>query len=149
MTSQTIRKRLFVSGLPYNFTEGQLLRLFVEYGRVLDARIIISRWGKSRGMGYVEFENEQEAIKAKTEMHNKKIAEDRSIIVDYAKPDPLDTDEGKKRFEEAVARKPNRKERRNFTDAYGHMRDSIFVQRKFGAKVGKKFARKTKKKRSN
>lgn len=145
MTSQTIRKRLFVSGLPYNFTEGQLLRLFVGYGRVLDARIIISRWGKSRGMGYVEFENEEEAIKAKTEMHNKKIGEDRSIIVDYAKPDPLDTPEGKKRYQEAVARKPKRKERRDFTDAYGHIRDSVFKQRKFGAKVGKKLAKKTKK----
>lgn len=141
MTSQTIRKRLFVSGLPYNFTEGQLLRLFVGYGRVLDARIIISRWGKSRGMGYVEFEREEEAIRAKTEMHNKKIAEDRSIIVDYAKPDPLDTDEGKKRYQEAVARKPKRKERRDFTDAYGHIRDSVFKQRKFGARVGKKFAK--------
>ena len=146
MTSPIIRKRLFVSGLPYNFTEGQLLRLFVGYGRVLDARIIISRWGKSRGMGYVEFENEKEAIKAKTEMHNKKIAEDRSIIVDYAKPDPLDTPEGKQRYQEAVARKPKRKEKRDFSGAFGHMRDSVFKQRKFGARVGKKFARKNKSK---
>ncbi len=146
MTSMSqVNKRLFVSGLPYNFTEGQLLRLFVEFGRLVDARIIISRWGKSRGMGYVEFTDLDDAIKAKETMHNKKIADDRSIIVDYAKTDPLTTEEGKKNFEEAVARKPKRKDRRDFSKAYGHVRDSVFKQRKFGSKVGKKFARKSKK----
>ena len=145
MKSQ-LNKRLFVSGLPYRFSEGQLLRLFVPFGRIIDCRIIISRWGKSRGMGYVEFETEAEAVKAKEGMHNRKIEEDRSIIVDYAKPDPLLTDEGKKRYEEAVARKPKRKERRDFTKAFGHVRDSVFKQRKFGARVGKKLARKSKRK---
>ena len=139
-------KRLFVSGLPYNFTEGQLLRLFVEFGRVVDARIIISRWGKSRGMGYVEFTDVKDAQRAKEAMHNKSISEDRSIIVDYAKTDPLSTEEGKKNFEDAQKRKPGRKDKRDFSKAWGHVRESVFKQRKFGAKVGKKFARKCKKK---
>lgn len=140
MTSQT--KRLFVSGVPYRFSEGELLRLFVKFGRVIDARIIFSRWGKSRGMGYVEFDKLEDAIAAKTEMHNYKLTEDRHIIVDYAKIDPFDTEEGKQRFVEAQKRRPHRKDIRKLE---GHVRETVYKQRKFGSKIGKKFAKKSKK----
>jgi len=142
MTSQTQTNRLFVSGLPYRFSEGELLRLFVKFGRVIDARIIFSRWGKSRGMGYVEFDKLEDAIKAKTEMHNFKLTEDRHIIVDFAKVDPLTTDEGKQRFAEAQKRRPKRKDVRKLE---GHVRDTVYKQRNFGSKIGKKFAKKSKK----
>ncbi|MFZ2153427.1 MAG: RNA-binding protein [Microgenomates group bacterium] len=81
--------RLFVGGLPYRITEGELLALFATYGRIVSLKIMHTKWGKSRGMGFVEFDNLDSAITAKQQLHNYKIAEDRTIIVDYAAPDPV------------------------------------------------------------
>ena len=81
--------RLFVGGLPYRITEGELLSLFATYGRIVALKIMHTKWGKSRGMGFVEFDNLVSAIDAKQHLHNYSIAEDRTIIVDYAAPDPV------------------------------------------------------------
>jgi len=134
-------KRLFVGGLPYKYKEGQLLRLFVSEGKVIDARIVFNKWGKSRGMGYVEFENIEDAIRAKEKYHNFEVEEDRTIIVDFAKIDPMLTEEGQRNKWEAEERKKKRKKRKD-------VRQTVWDSRKHGAKVGKKFAKKTKKKLS-
>lgn len=89
MTSKNNPCRLFVNGLPYKFREGQLLSLFVTCGKVIDVRIIQNHWGRSRGMGYVEFDNPASASAAKQKFHNYKIAPDRHLIVDYARPAPV------------------------------------------------------------
>jgi len=146
MISPKTNKRLFITGLPYKFSEGQLLRMFVEFGKVIDSRIIFNKWGKSRGMGYIEFENESEAIAAKKKMHNFHIDEDRHIIVDFAKIDPMLTPEGKARHEEALAKKKNKRGKRKINPDL-HVRETIYKQRNFGSKIGKKFARRSKKKK--
>lgn len=100
--------RLFIGGLPYRFTEGELLTLFAPYGRVVSIKIMHTPWGKSRGMGFVEFDNVESAIKAKQSLHNHHVSEDRTIIVDYAAPDPATTEEGRLRREQAQSRHPAR-----------------------------------------
>jgi RNA recognition motif-containing protein len=97
-------KRLFIGSLPYKFTEGELLSMFVTEGKVISVRIMHTRWGKSRGIGYVEFENEEDAIRAKEKFHNYQVG-DRTIIVDFAQPDPFLTPEGKARHEEAMVKR--------------------------------------------
>ena len=104
-SSKPANKRLFVGGLPYKFSEGQLLRLFVPEGKVIDARIIYNQWGRSRGMGYVEFEDLNDAVAAKQKFHNFEIEPGRTIIVDYAQIDPMATPEGQQRHSEAQAKK--------------------------------------------
>jgi RNA recognition motif-containing protein len=101
--------RLFVGGLPYRFTEGELLTLFAPFGRVVSLKIMHTPWGKSRGMGFVEFDNVDSAIKAKQSLHNHRVSEERTIIVDYAAPDPATTEEGRLRREQAQSRKPARR----------------------------------------
>lgn len=101
-------KRLFIGGLPYRFNEGELLSLFIPEGKIIAVKIIHNKWGKSRGLGYVEYENLDDAIRAKQRFHNYKIAQDRTIIVDFAKPDPFLTEEGQLRHEEAIEKRPNR-----------------------------------------
>ncbi len=156
--------RLFVGSLPYKFTEGQLLSLFVPFGKIISIQIAHNQWGKSRGMGFVEFDNLQSAIEAKRQLHNS-FLEDRSIIVDYAKPDPLKTPEGQQRHQEAQDRKSKfKKPHRNqdlssnpeakprdfkyFNQAnrqpQKHLRQSVFNARRHGARVGRKFADRTK-----
>ena len=111
--NKPVSKRLFIGSLPYRFTEGELLDLFISEGKIISVRIMHNRWGKSRGMGYIEYENLDDAIRAKEKYHNFNLG-DRSIIVDYAQPDPFLTPEGKARHEEALAKHPNRRQALNY-----------------------------------
>jgi len=111
--SKPISKRLFVGSLPYRFTEGELLDLFIPEGKIISLKIVHNRWGKSRGMGYVEYENINDAIRAKEKYHNFHLG-DRTIIVDYAQPDPFLTPEGQARHEEALERHPQRRQSQNY-----------------------------------
>ena len=111
--SKPVSKRLFVGSLPYRFTEGELLDIFIPEGKIISLRILHNRWGKSRGMGYVEYENINDAIRAKEKYHNFRLG-DRSIIVDYAQPDPFLTPEGQARHEEALEKHPNRRQSQNY-----------------------------------
>jgi RNA recognition motif-containing protein len=111
--NKPVSKRLFIGSLPYRFTEGELLDLFISEGKIISVRIMHNRWGKSRGMGYIEYENLNDAIRAKEKYHNFHLG-DRSIIVDYAQPDPFLTPEGKARHEEALAKHPNRRQALNY-----------------------------------
>ena len=94
-------KRLFIGGVPFEFREGQLLSLFVTCGKVIDVRIIKNKRGNSRGMAYVEFDNLEDAVTAQKKFHNHHVNPDRTIIVDFAKPDPFLTPAGKARHLEA------------------------------------------------
>ncbi len=107
--SKPVSKRLFVGSLPYRFTEGELLDIFISEGKIISLKIMHNRWGKSRGMGYVEYENLNDAIRAKEKYHNFFLG-DRSIIVDYAQPDPFLTPEGQARHEQALEKHPNRRQ---------------------------------------
>ncbi len=111
--NKPVSKRLFVGSLPYRFTEGELLDLFIPEGKIISLRIMHNRWGKSRGMGYIEYENLDDAIRAKEKYHNFYLG-DRSIIVDYAQPDPFLTPEGQARHQQALEKHPNRRQALNY-----------------------------------
>lgn len=111
--SKPVSKRLFVGSLPYRFTEGQLLDIFISEGKIISLRIMHNKWGKSRGMGYIEYELTDDAIRAKEKYHNFHLG-DRTIIVDYAQPDPFLTPEGQARHEEALEKHPNRRQSQNY-----------------------------------
>jgi RNA recognition motif-containing protein len=156
--------RLFVGGLPYDFTEGDLLALFVPFGRVIAVKIMHTQWGKSRGLGFVEFDNLDSAIAAKTKMHNHLVDLDRTIIVDYAAPDPFNTPEGQQRHQQAVVEKEKRysKFAKNASSSpnstpksfgkkiikpvFGSTRQSVYDSRTHHSHVGAKFASRNKKK---
>jgi RNA recognition motif-containing protein len=108
-----INKRLFIGSLPYRFTEGELLSLFITEGKIVSLRIMHNKWGKSRGLGYIEYENLDDAIRAKEKYHNYMLG-DRTIIVDYAQPDPFLTPEGQARHQEALEKHPNRRQALNY-----------------------------------
>jgi len=112
-SNKPVSKRLFIGSLPYRFTEGELLSLFVAEGKIISVRIMHNQWGKSRGLGFVEFETLEDAIRAKEKYHNYLIG-DRTIIVDYAEADPFLTEEGRARHEESLERHPNRRQAQPF-----------------------------------
>ena len=77
--------RLYVGGLPYQTTEQDLLDLFEQGGNVASATVITDRdTGRSKGFGFVEMSDDQEARSAIERLNGTSIG-DRTIIVNEAR----------------------------------------------------------------
>ncbi len=58
-------KKLFVGSLSWNTNDDGLLRAFTPFGEVTEAKVISDRdTGRSRGFGFVTFEDDEAATKA-------------------------------------------------------------------------------------
>ncbi len=58
-------KKLYVGNLPFTTTEEDLREMFEQHGPTVSVRVITDReTGRSRGFGFVEFEEESNAEKA-------------------------------------------------------------------------------------
>jgi RNA recognition motif-containing protein len=56
---------IYVGNLDYKVSENELEELFAKYGSVSSAKIITDKFdGRSKGFGFVEMENNDEAQKA-------------------------------------------------------------------------------------
>jgi RNA recognition motif-containing protein len=79
-------KKLYVGGLSYDTTDDSLKTKFSEAGTVASASVVMDKMsGRSRGFGFVEFDNDADADKA-IEMFNEKEFEGRRITVNVARP---------------------------------------------------------------
>ena len=79
-------KNIYVGNLAWGVTNEDLLELFGQHGKVVSAQVISDReTGRSRGFGFVEMENDQEAENAIQALngfqHN-----NRPLTVNVAKP---------------------------------------------------------------
>ncbi len=74
---------IFVGSLSYDVSETEFKELFEAYGEVTSAKIITDRdTGRSKGFGFIEMDNGQEAIDAL----NGKDVSGRTIVVNEARP---------------------------------------------------------------
>jgi RNA recognition motif-containing protein len=79
-------KNIYVGNLVWDATADDLLALFGEYGRVARAQVIMDReTGRSRGFGFVEMDNDQEASKAIQELNGNNFR-GRPLTVNEARP---------------------------------------------------------------
>ncbi len=79
-------KKLYVGGLAYSVTEQELEALFAEKGKVVSAVIIKDRdSGQSKGFGFVEMADDEEAQNAIKELNGKDLS-GRAITVNEARP---------------------------------------------------------------
>jgi RNA recognition motif-containing protein len=77
---------IYVGNLPYSFNNNDLEQLFTPYGAVSSAQVITDRdSGRSRGFGFVEMDNDDEARKAIEELDGKD-ADGRALTVNEARP---------------------------------------------------------------
>jgi RNA recognition motif-containing protein len=77
---------IYVGNLSYNVEELDLKEIFEEYGEVTSVRIVIDKFtGKSKGFGFVEMTNENEAKNAIEELNGGEL-ESRKIVVNEAQP---------------------------------------------------------------
>ena len=80
-----IALRLYVGSLSYQTTEEELADLFGQVGQVVSATVITDRdSGRSKGFGFVEMSNDDEARKAIDQL-NGTILGSRQIIVNEAR----------------------------------------------------------------
>ena len=78
-------KKLFVGGLAWATTDDSLHTAFAEFGEVTEAKVIMDReTGRSRGFGFVEMPNDNEAREAIDGM-NQKDLQGRSLRVNEAR----------------------------------------------------------------
>jgi RNA recognition motif-containing protein len=53
---------LFVAGLPYDLDDDELMEIFEKFGVVKSAKVAMDKeTGKSRGFGFVDMQNDEEA----------------------------------------------------------------------------------------
>jgi RNA recognition motif-containing protein len=82
---------IYVGNLPYNVVEEDLREIFEEYGEVASVKIISDKLtGRSKGFGFVEMDDEQEAKKAIDELNNAEIS-GRNIKVNESRPKSNDS----------------------------------------------------------
>ncbi len=79
-------KKLYVGSLPYSVTETQLRELFEPFGSLNSVQVISDKFtGRSKGFGFVEFEENEAAEKAIAEVNGREM-DGRSLVVNEARP---------------------------------------------------------------
>lgn len=79
-------KNIYVGNLPYDTTGDDLMQLFETYGVVSNGQVIMDKFsGRSRGFGFVEMANDDEA-QAAIEALNGSPYGNRPLTVNEARP---------------------------------------------------------------
>jgi len=78
--------KLFVGGLPFATTDEEMQQVFAAHGTVASAVVVKDRdTGRSKGFGFVEFENDDEGKAAEAALNGSDMG-GRSITVNQARP---------------------------------------------------------------
>lgn len=78
-------KKIYVGNLNFQTTEQELTELFQDYGNIVSVDIITDKFtGRSKGFGFVEMENEEEADSAISALDGKDVM-GRQIRVNEAR----------------------------------------------------------------
>ncbi|MBC7524516.1 MAG: RNA-binding protein [Flavobacterium sp.] len=79
---------IFVGSLPFSIDEADLRESFEVYGAVSSVKIITDKFtGRSKGFGFIEMDNDEEAEKAITELNGATV-DGRTIVVNKSEPKP-------------------------------------------------------------
>ncbi|KAK4361995.1 hypothetical protein RND71_017236 [Anisodus tanguticus] len=95
---------VFVGGIPFDLTEGDLLAVFAQYGEVVDVNLVRDKGtGKSKGFAFVAYEDQRSTNLAVDNLNGAQLL-GRIIRVDhvskYKKKEEEDEDTERKRREE-------------------------------------------------
>lgn len=77
--------KLYVGNLPWTFNNNQLLDTFKPHGNVVSAKVVTDKEsGRSRGFGFVEMENDNDANSAIKALNGSELS-GRKLVVAAAK----------------------------------------------------------------
>ncbi|HHP7241705.1 MAG TPA: RNA recognition motif domain-containing protein [Cyclobacteriaceae bacterium] len=89
---------IFVAKLNYQTSSEDLRSYFENYGEVSSAKVIMDRdTGRSKGFGFVEMDDDQEANEAIEEL-NETVLDGNTIVVKKARPKENDGGGGRRDF---------------------------------------------------
>ena len=78
--------KLFVGSLPWAVNDQSLEDIFKDFGTVTSAKVIMDReTGRSKGFGFVEFEDDNAAQDAMKQLNGSDL-QGRTIVVSEARP---------------------------------------------------------------
>ncbi|XP_064985743.1 zinc finger CCCH domain-containing protein 25-like [Musa acuminata AAA Group] len=94
---------IFIGGIPFDLTEGDLLAVFSQYGEVVDVNLVRDKsTGKSKGFAFLAYEDQRSTILAVDNLNGAKIL-GRIVRVDhvsnYKKKEEEDEEERQKKRE--------------------------------------------------
>jgi RNA recognition motif-containing protein len=79
-------KKLYVGNLTYGVSDSDLQKMFEAHGTVQSAQVIMDReTGRSKGFGFVEMSNDQEAQAAIAALNGQQV-DGRALTVNEARP---------------------------------------------------------------
>ncbi|WP_299582782.1 RNA recognition motif domain-containing protein [uncultured Sunxiuqinia sp.] len=85
---------IFVGNLNYAITEDDMREIFEEYGELTSVKLITDKFtGRSKGFGFVEMANAEEAQKAIEELNGAEV-EGRSMVVNESIEKKRDNNRG-------------------------------------------------------
>lgn len=77
--------KLFVAGLPYDLYDDELLEIFEKFGTIASAKVTLDReTGKSRGFGFVDMPNDEEAKEAIEHLNDISLGNNKPLVVKQA-----------------------------------------------------------------
>ncbi len=77
---------IYIGNIPYSMKEADIEQLFAEFGAVMSVKIITDKFThRSKGYGFVEIENEDDAEKAIEGLNGKEVL-GRNLKVSKANP---------------------------------------------------------------
>ena len=83
--------KIYVGNLPYTIDDASLRQNFSEFGGVLSAKVMMDRdTGRSKGFGFVEMGNAEEAQAAIAGLNGMSVG-GRSIVVNVSRPKESNT----------------------------------------------------------
>jgi RNA recognition motif-containing protein len=81
-----VASKLYVGNLAYGVTDSDLQTMFAPFGTVQSAQVIMDRdTGRSKGFGFVEMSNSNEATAAINGLNGKEV-DGRQLTVNEARP---------------------------------------------------------------
>src|ERR1700753_3136208 len=76
---------IFIGGLNYELTEGDVITIFSQYGEVVDVNLPRDKaTGKTKGFGFLMYEDQRSTILAVDNLNGAKVL-DRTLRVDHVR----------------------------------------------------------------
>lgn len=80
-----MNRKLYVGNLEYTVTAEELKQEFIRFGALLSVKLLTLPDGRSKGFGFVEFDNPDDAHEAIVGLHEKEFR-GRKLVVSEARP---------------------------------------------------------------
>ncbi|KAL1021551.1 hypothetical protein UPYG_G00014700 [Umbra pygmaea] len=90
---------VYIKNFGEDYSDEKLKNVFSEFGRTLSVRVMLDEMGRSRGFGFVNYENHEDAQRAVEEMNGKELVPGRVLYVGRAQKRMERQGELKRKFE--------------------------------------------------